>query len=268
MARSGIASAADGTEIRYLAWGRPDAAHRIALVHSLAMTAEFWEGVAEELAEAWEVLAFDCRGHGASGKPPGPYTAELFADDLAAALDHAGWERALIGGASMGGCVAMAFAARHPDRTTGLALIDTTAWYGEGAPQVWEERAQKALTGGMEALVEFQKARWFSDAFLAANPASVDAALAVFLRNAPQAYAEACRMLGACDQRAALSGLRVPARVVVGAQDYATPVTMAEALTATIPGAVLTVLPDVRHFTPLEVPSAIAAEIAALAEGA
>ena len=263
MARSETARAGDGTDIRYVLWGSPNPGRRIALVHSLAMAAEFWAGVAAAL-EGWEVLAIDCRGHGASGKPAGPYTAEQFADDLAAVLDHAGWDRALIGGASMGGCVALAFAARHAARVSGLALIDTTAWYGESAPEVWEERAQKALEDGMAALVPFQKTRWFSDGFREANPQAVETAVAVFLANDLAAYADTCRMLGRCDQRAALPGFGCPVEIVVGEQDYATPVAMAEAMAGAIPGAVLTVLPGVRHFTPLEAPGAVAERVAKL----
>src|SRR5680860_14582 len=155
----------DGTRIQYQIWGdeRPEKSggKRIALVHSLAMDADFWSGVAELLLPEYEVLALDCRGHGRSERAVGPYTVEQFADDLADVLDHAGWEKCLIGGASMGGCVALAFTARHPQRVAGLALIDTTAFYGHQAKGVWEERARKALDDGMSELVDFQKTRWF-----------------------------------------------------------------------------------------------------------
>ena len=47
---------------------------RVALVHSLAMDKSFWDSVVAELATAASVLTYDCRGHGASNKPAGPYT--------------------------------------------------------------------------------------------------------------------------------------------------------------------------------------------------
>jgi len=47
------------------------------------MDREFWRPVAERLAPKAAVLTYDCRGHGASDKPGGPYTVELYADDLA-----------------------------------------------------------------------------------------------------------------------------------------------------------------------------------------
>ncbi|NNU80795.1 alpha/beta fold hydrolase [Halovulum dunhuangense] len=259
MTHHATATAADGAAIHYRILGAPDAPRRFALVHSLAMTGDFWAEVAASLPADCAVLAPDCRGHGASDKPAGPYTVEQFAGDLAAVLDHAGWDRAVIGGASMGGCVALAFAAGHRDRVQGLGLFDTTAWYGETAPADWEGRGQKGATEGLASLIPFQQTRWFGDAWREDNPEKVQAAIDVFLANDPAAYLETCRMLGRCDQRAHLAGFDMKVRIAVGSEDYATPVAMAEALRDAIPGATLTVLDGKRHLTPLEVPERIAA---------
>jgi pimeloyl-ACP methyl ester carboxylesterase len=78
------------------------------------------------------------------------------------------------------------------------------------------------------------------------------AAVAVFLRNDPQSYAASCRMLGAADLRHALRAIRVPTAVLVGEEDYATPVGMAQALHDGIEGSTLSVLKNARHLTPLE----------------
>jgi 3-oxoadipate enol-lactonase len=242
--------------------GDPASPRRAALIHSLAMDREFWRPVAERLDAA--VLLYDCTGHGRSAKPAGPYSVEGFADDLAQLLDHLGLARAMVAGASMGGCVALAFAACHPRKAAALGLVDTTAWYGPQAPRQWEERAQKALEGGMRALVDFQVTRWFSEAFRAAQPQVVDKCVATFLANDVQAYAATCRMLGAADLRRCLEAMRLPAAVIVGEEDYATPVAMAEALHRGIRGSSLTVLKNARHLTPLERPHEVACELAKL----
>ena len=122
----------------------------------------------------------------------------------------------------------------------------------------------KALDQGMASLVDFQVSRWFSDAFRARAPEVVDACIATFLANDLQAYVSTCRMLGAFDGRALLAGIQVPARVVVGEEDYAAPLAMAQALHEGIAGATLKVVPGARHLTPLEVPDIIAAELLAL----
>ena len=261
---AGLAKTRDGVKIVYDLWGAKDAGRRIALVHSLAMERGFWAAVAERLAPKAAVLTFDCRGHGASGKPKGPYTVEQFADDLADVMDQIGWTSAVVAGASMGGCVSLAFGVRHPNRTAGLGLIDTTACYGTDAPKAWAERADAAVAKGLSTLIDFQLTRWFGDEFRASNPDVVKHATDVFLKNDLPAYAETCRMLGAADLRAKLATITAPTRIVVGEEDYATPVAMAKELNAGIKGSTLLVLPKARHLTPLEQPDTIAAELAKL----
>lgn len=263
-AQSGLfATARDGTRLAYRLRGAgQDGA---VLIHSLAMTGEFWAPVADKIAKQMPVLTYDCRGHRRSDKPPGPYTVELFARDLADLLDQVGWRSALVAGASMGGCISLAFAAAYPARTAALGLIDTTAWYGADAPRQWAERAAKAAKDGMAALVEFQTTRWFGDKFRAEHPEIVAESIAVFTKNNVEAYVETCRMLGAADLRAALPDFAMPTAIVVGDEDYATPVAMSQALHQAIKGSTLTVLKGARHLTPLEAPDRIADELLALA---
>ena len=261
---SGRARVRDGTEIAYTLHRNAGSDQRAVLVHSLAMDRNFWTPVAEQLARRASILLYDCRGHGESGKPRGQYTVGLFADDLADLFAHVGWNSALVAGASMGGAVAIQFAGVHPERTLVLGLIDTTAWYGQNAPKDWEARAERALKNGLEELTEFQTTRWFSSAYLAAKPEIVRQCVQTFLRNDVQAYAQTCRMLGAFDGRKRMQRLRMPTSIVVGEEDYATPRAMAEAMHASIGGSTLTVIPGVRHLTPVECPELIAGELGRL----
>jgi 3-oxoadipate enol-lactonase len=259
-ASDGVAVTRDGTRLSYTLRERGGSARRIALIHSLAMDRTFWQPVMDLLPNA-SVLTYDCRGHGASDKPTGPYTIELFAQDLADLLDHIGWQSALVAGASMGGCVSIAFAATYPARTTALGLFDTTAWYGAEAPKQWAERADQAVEKGLASLVGFQTTRWFGDGFRASRPDVVKQCVDVFLRNDVKAYSETCRMLGAADKRGAIAAFRMPTAVVVGEEDYATPIAMAQALHDGIAGSTLTMLKGARHLTPLEQPERIATEL-------
>lgn len=257
----------DGTHIAYRLFQRGDNAPRIALVHSLAMDHTFWTPVAERLADVASVLVYDCRGHGASDKPAGPYTASLFAGDLADVMDHIGWKSAAVAGASMGGCVSLAFGADFPHRTIGLGLIDTTAWYGAEAPVAWAERAERALTQGLQGLIDFQVTRWFGEPFRAAHPEVVQHCVDIFLANDLAAYAETCRMLGTNDLRPALPNITCPTTVIVGEEDYAAPVAMAQTMHDGIKNSRLVIIEKARHLTPLEVPDRVASELKALLRG-
>ena len=259
------ATTPDGTHISYRING-PAGGQTFVLIHSLAMTKSFWDPVVEILSVKSRVLTLDCRGHGASDKPDGPYSVEGFADDVAAICQDVGVTEAIVAGASMGGCVALAVANRHPSLTSGLGLIDTTAWYGEKAEDTWAGRADKALSEGLGSLVEFQKTRWFSDHFRENSPDTVENAVQTFLDNDPKAYSETCRMLGRCDLRDALSSLSVPVEIFVGEEDYATPIAMAEAMHSAVSQSNLEVYEGARHFTPLEVPDALADMLGRLAD--
>jgi 3-oxoadipate enol-lactonase len=260
-----FASTRDGVRLAFWRRGRREAP-RAVLIHSLALDGSIWDGVVAELGSAADVLTYDCRGHGASERRAGKFTVELFADDLADLLDHAGWPEAVVVGCSMGGCVAQAFANRYPDRAKGLALIDTTAWYGPDAPAEWRQRAAAALSDGLAGLADFQATRWFSDAFREAEPDVVQRTLRVFLDNDPECYAASCIMLGDADLRPYLPSFKMPVAVIVGEEDYATPVAAAEALQRAISDASLTVLPKCRHLTPIESPKSVAREVRSLIE--
>jgi 3-oxoadipate enol-lactonase len=161
----------------------------------------------------------------------------------------------------MGGCVALQFAASFPASTRAVGLIDTTAWYGSTAPADWRNRADKAVANGMPSLVQFQTTRWFSDAFRDANPDVVAQSVATFLRNDTREFAASCLMLGAFDGRAQLAKIHAPTAVVVGEEDYAAPVAMAQALHDGIAGSSLLVIPKARHLTPLETPDIVVEEL-------
>src|SRR5688572_13827354 len=109
----------DGTRLAYRL-NKGNGKGHVVLIHSLAMDASFWDRVTPLLKDQADVLVYDCRGHGQSDKSTGPYTVELFADDLADLLDHVGWRSATVCGASMGGTVAIAFAAVYPIRVQAL----------------------------------------------------------------------------------------------------------------------------------------------------
>jgi len=239
-------------------------APRLALIHSLALDRRVWDGVVDRLEGEAEILTYDLRGHGQSPKTKGPYTAQLFARDLAELFDHIGWEEAAVAGASMGGNVAQAFAAGYAQRVTALGLIDTTAWYGADGAQKFAERAETARTKGLRSMIDFQLTRWFSDDFRAKNPDVLQRTFDTFVANDLDCYAASCGLLGAADTRAALGSFRMPVAIVVGEEDYATPVGMAKHLHDAIPQSSLTIIPGARHLTPIEFPDRIASELRGL----
>jgi 3-oxoadipate enol-lactonase len=239
-------------------------APRLALVHSLALDRSIWDGVVTALGGTVDVLTYDCRGHGASSKPEGPYTTGLFAADLRDLLASIGWEHAFVAGASMGGSVALQFAVSYPEMLDGLGLIDTTAWYGADAAKSWHERGSKAIEDGLASMIAFQQTRWFSDAFRADRPDLGERFAKIFLANDLAAYAATCDMLGSFNLSAELGSITAPVEILVGEEDYATPPEMARALAAGLAGSNMQIVPKARHLTPIEIPERVAAMLQTL----
>jgi 3-oxoadipate enol-lactonase len=189
---------------------------RIVLIHSLALDAGIWDGVVPRLAVHADILTYDCRGHGQSGKQTQSFTIERFANDLTELLDHVRWQTAVVAGCSMGGCVAQATAGLYPSRVDALGLIDTTSWYGEDAAGAWRERAANVRAKGLVGLLDFQLPRWFGDEFRKTQPELLKATTDVFLANDLDCYAGSCIMLGDTDLRSYLKNISVPTAIIVG----------------------------------------------------
>lgn len=113
---------AHGVELHWAERGDPDG-RPLVLVHGLLFSSRMFERLAARL-EHRRLLLLDLRGHGRSSKPtdPAEYTWRALADDVVAVLDAAGIDRAVVGGTSLGADTALAVAAHHPERVTGMLL--------------------------------------------------------------------------------------------------------------------------------------------------
>lgn len=231
--------------------GRP-----VLLLHPLAQCGELWRPVIDELAPRARVLAPDARGHGASTWNGSAFSIDELAEDVAGLIKEVGGGPVAMAGMSMGGCVAIALAATHPELVSRLVLADTTACYGPNRVERWEQRATDAVTKPRREQLAFQLDRWFSAEFQRSDPAEVTRAAELFVATDSSAHAQACRALGGFDGRPVLSSISCPTLVLVGAHDYATPPDLARTLADGIGHAAMRVLPGTRHFSVFESPTA------------
>ena len=91
------------------------------------------------LAKSFDLLAYDQRGLGQTGKPDAPYSMAGYADDAAGLMDALGWDRALVMGVSFGGMVAQELALRHPGNIERLVLACTSPGGAGGASYPFHE---------------------------------------------------------------------------------------------------------------------------------
>ena len=249
----------DRISVREAGHGTP-----LVLLHAFPLSSRMWREQLDELPGAdgseARVLAVDLRGFGGTELGDDEPSLDLLADDVALLLDRAGIERAVVGGLSMGGYVAMALARRHPDRLSGLLLADTKATPDTEQARANRERIAAAVLArdSVGLLVDEQVPSPLLGATSVRERPRLEERLRGMVEEAsPRAVAWAQRAMasrpGSLD---VLAEVRVPALVLVGEEDAITPPGDAEAMAAVLPDVVLTVLPAVGHLSAMESPDA------------
>jgi pimeloyl-ACP methyl ester carboxylesterase len=118
----------DGATLAYRRWRAPAAAQALpplVLMHGAASNLTRWSEFTEQtrLRETRDLLRLDLRGHGQS-LYRGRIGLEIWTDDVAAIMEREGIARAILVGHCLGANIAATFAARYPDRTAGIVLVE------------------------------------------------------------------------------------------------------------------------------------------------
>jgi 3-oxoadipate enol-lactonase len=227
---------ANGLDVACRVEGPPDAP-AVLLVHGILTDHRIWDAIATRLVPQFRVVRYDLRGHGGSSAPPGPYTMAQLADDVPPLLDALGIARVHFIGSSLGGMIGQQVGARHADRLLTLTLANTAAV--QGAPAAWEERVAVARSKGVAALADPTLQRWFTPGFRATHPKEIERVKALLLGTSVEGFAGCAMAVRDLAQLDLLPRIKVPALVVVGSEDGATPPALGRQIADAIPGASL-----------------------------
>jgi pimeloyl-ACP methyl ester carboxylesterase len=248
----------------------------VVLLHAFPLDHRMWSDVAELMVGEPTVLAPDLPGFGSS--PSGESlvgadgdatpSIEAMADAVAQALDARGVTRAVVGGLSMGGYVALALAERHPGLVAALALCDTKST--ADADEARANRLRVASTveadGTVDAVLGMRTT--LVGATSRGTRADLVERVAGWIADqAPAGVAWAQRAMAARpDRTAVLATFEGPALVAVGAEDDLTPFAAAQHMAAALPGATLVEVPRAGHLSAVENPEPLAAALTQLRE--
>jgi pimeloyl-ACP methyl ester carboxylesterase len=251
-----------GHRIRFVRAGEGPS---LVLIHGLGSSLHTWKALVPRLATAYDVIALDLPGFGASEQPADLSFADLVAV-IPALLDDLGLERAGLVGNSLGGGTAAAVAAAWPERVSALALIDA-AGFQQGpvdTPAVF--RLATADPTGLLArlplrrlLVRLALRQVFHDDALVTDD-RVEEYLAPMLR--PGAIGSLRSLLSMPPSemerlRRGLREIRAPALIAWGREDAWIPVAHAERFRQAIPSARVELLEGCGHMPQEECPEAL-----------
>lgn len=228
----------------------------LVLLHAFPLDRSMWHPQREALTDAARVIAPDFPGFGESS--PAPFTIESAADLVAEFVAALGIQKVVLGGLSMGGYVALAFARKYADKLSGLILADTRAGGDDTNAKANRAKAiELTQEKGSAALFEGMVSKVFSDSTRDTNPDVVARLKRIAAQQPPEAVVTA---LGALrdrpDANPGLNSISVPTLVLVGEHDSVTPPLSSANLSAQIRGSKLVHIPGAGHLSNAENPDA------------
>ena len=230
----------------------------LVLLHGYPLDARIWSAQREALSDQFQVITPDLPGFGES-KSSDPFTIQSLADDVHALLQALGATQCVLGGLSMGGYVALAYARKYLPELRALVLIDTRA---EGDSPQGKEARMKAIetarTQGSREIASQMLPKMLAPGAQNARP-ELAKQLMTIMESCPALTIEHAllAMRDRADQTAELPSLALPTLILVGDGDAITPPSVAESMQRAIPSAQLTIIHGAGHMTPMEQPDQV-----------
>lgn len=244
-----------GFDIAYLEGGHGDP---LLLIHGFGADKDHFTRVSAYLTDRYRVIIPDLPGFGESSKPDDvTYTIDEQVERVRAFARQLGIDRMDLGGNSMGGFIALTYAAKHPDEVTSLWLLapaGTEAAFDSELRRLIEETGDNILL--MKDPEDFDRTR---DFVMSRHPWVPHSVAEVLAHRAADDYLLHKRIF---DEIAAgpslesyVTRIDLPALVVWGKQDRALNPKGADVLKAMMPNARVILMDHMGHLPMIEAPA-------------
>jgi pimeloyl-ACP methyl ester carboxylesterase len=230
----------------------------VVWLHAFPLARPMWRPQVEGLRKGCRLIVPDLPGFGDSPGLDGNPSVEAMADAVVGLLDQLGVkEPVVLGGLSMGGYVAFAFARKYPRRLLKLILADTRADPDDDTAKANRDRLVELATKNPGGVVEQLLPKLLSPRTLSERPEVVAEAKRIAGAQKGEGLAAALKaMRDRPDSRPTLQQLRVPVLFLVGRDDSVTPVELTRSMSSEVPGANIVVVEEAGHLSNLEQPTA------------
>jgi 3-oxoadipate enol-lactonase len=242
----------------------------VVFLHGIGGNRRNWHPNIAAFAQHWQAVAWDARGYGESDDYEGPLDFVDYSRDLVRVLDHFLGAKAHIVGLSMGGRIALDFAALHPDRLLTLTLCDTHRGFAHFSEEKKREfirlRKEPLEKGGTPSDIAVPVAKSLCGPNV--TPQAFAALVDSLSRLHKESYIKCIESSIMAAGHGRLEDIRVPTHVIVGSEDRLTTPDMCRDIASAIPGAKLTIIPDAGHLVNIEQPAAFNAAAIEFIRGA
>jgi pimeloyl-ACP methyl ester carboxylesterase len=262
----------NGVRLYYYAAGSRGAGEPIVLLHGFPTSSHLWSNVVPLLPPGHRVVVLDLLGFGRSDPPrSAALDIRAHADRVLAVLDALGINFACVVGHDVGGGIAQSLAVRYPHRVSRLGLVNSVAFDAWPSREVKIARATLPLSRHLPpswivSVMRRDLLRGYQDQ--EQRTRDLDLFLRPFAESSGRdTLIRHLESLG-CDETAALAArlgnITAATAIIWGERDPFLPAAIAHRLHGAIPGSTVEIIPEARHFVPLEKAHAVAASIAAL----
>jgi pimeloyl-ACP methyl ester carboxylesterase len=240
---------ANGISMNYEQQG---AGEPLVLIPYLAADNACYAFQVADYAKHFTCISVDPRGAGETDKPPGAYSMELFADDVAALMQAIGVERAHVSGLSLGAATGLWLAGKYPQRVKSLSLH--SCWtksdpFLKTVVEGWRTIA-KGLGSVTEMIIQGIFPWCFTPELYAAKPDYIDQ-LAAFVRSRPKqpqdAFISQSSAVIGHDALSQLGRITAPTQITFGRHDLVCSTRFADPLKNGIKGSELAIFEDCAH---------------------
>ena len=250
----------------------PRDAPALVMLHGFGSSLDTWNSWAGQLSADHRVIRFDLPGFGLTGTDPtGDYSDARTIAVILTLLDRLGVQRATLIGNSMGGRIAWAFAATHPDRVSKLVLVSPDGFASPGTEYDKKPDVPLMMRVLPYTLPMFMLRPNLEAAY--ADPSKMseasllrtrDMMLAPGVRRAVLARMEQTMLR---DPRPRLARITATALLLWGDKDALIPISNAQDYLAAMPDARLVTLPGIGHLPQEEAPAESLVPLRAFLDG-
>lgn len=219
----------------------------LVFIHGLSDSLLYWEYLASNLKDQYQVLRVDLRGHGESELKDDELTIGLFADDLHSLLRELNIGKVGLIGFSLGGAVALDFAIRYPQMVSSLVLMSSFYRADEHLENIFNQ-FKNALDKGFGDFYDLILPMVLCPDVINDNRENLEVLKEFALLSAnTQAYIQACDAGLDFDVEDKLSQIDVPTLILAGKYDEITVLESQKELQRKITNSKLIVFDDVKH---------------------
>lgn len=229
----------------------------LLLIHSLGTGIWMWRDQITHWSRRFDVIAFDARGHGRSTHN-GVVSVENIAADFLNAMRALKLPPAHVIAISMGGAIASHLYASDPHSIASLVIADSFSRQGEAGSQRVRDLE---LMLQSKSMADYGRMYAAGTLYQTTSKAVFDELAASVESMEKDVYLQIAGSVFTSDVAELMKKIKVPARIVVGAQDTRTPVALSEEIGRLIPAAELILIDNAAHLSNLDNPEGFHAAI-------